>query len=53
MDTGHLYLHNDIGKEMWGLVFCLFWICWVMQKSIIELFEIFFGRKQMLEGTLW
>ena len=44
MDTGHLYLlHNDIGKEMGGLVFCLCWICWVMQKAIIELFEEFLG----------
>ena len=48
MDTGHLYRHNDIGKEMWSLVFCLFWICWVMQKAIIELFEIFLGG-----GTCW
>lgn len=28
---------------MGGLVFCLCWICWVMQKAIIELFEEFLG----------
>ena len=29
----HLFLHCPIAYEMWGMIFCLFGICWVMPQG--------------------
>jgi hypothetical protein len=33
----HLFVHCDVAKELWSLVFSMFSVHWLMPKTILEL----------------
>ena len=35
----NLLLHCSISYEMWSMIFCLFGICWVMPKRVVDLLD--------------
>ena len=35
----HLLLHFLLAFEMWSMVFCLFGICWVMPRRVVDLLD--------------
>ena len=35
----HLLLHYPIAYEMWSMIFCLFGICWVMPRRVVDLLD--------------
>ena len=35
----HLLLHCPIAYEMWSMIFCLFGICWVILRGVVDLLD--------------
>jgi hypothetical protein len=42
--VSHLLLHCTVSQELWGLVFALFWVSWVMPQDVEDLLACWAGR---------
>jgi hypothetical protein len=42
--VSHLLLHCPVSQELWGLVFALFWVSWVMPQDVEDLLACWAGR---------
>jgi hypothetical protein len=43
----HLLLHCSVACELWSLVFCMFWECWMMPRQVLDLWA---GWQDLLGG---
>lgn len=45
----HLLLHCPIARELWGMVFTLLGVTWVMPKDVVELLVSWQGNLENIE----
>ena len=39
----HLFLNCEAARDSWSLILCLFGVCWVMPRTVLEVFACWTG----------
>ena len=51
--VAHLLLHCPIASDLWGLVFSMFGVDWVMPRDVMELLFCWPQFPQRVPGNIW